>query len=148
MGGTGVEMRMKLLRDAADQQLVKPLHSHGWAASVTQENPVGEYLIVEGTKSGITRRVALLYSSATDNKHYKVLDAAVDFIFTNGALYLIDQFAYGIRTGVAPVSEFFPVSWHGIRSWHPRKRNHCLRCNLKEYDGSPVKTRARASGRG
>jgi hypothetical protein len=109
MGGTGVEMRMKLLRDAADQQLVKPLRTHGWIASITQENTAGEYLIVEATKSGVTRRLALLYTSATDNNYYKVLDATVDFIFTNGALYLIEQFAYGISKPVAPVSEFFPV---------------------------------------
>lgn len=109
MRDNGIEMRMKLLRDAADQQLVKPFRTHGWAASITQENTAGEYLIVEAIKATITRRLALLYSSATDNKHYRVLDAAVDFIFTNGALYHIDQFAYGISKPVAPLSEFFPV---------------------------------------
>jgi hypothetical protein len=109
MGGAGVELRMKLLRDAADQQLVKPFRTHGWTVTVSSESLSGEYLIVEATKSGATRRVALLYTSATDNRHYKELDAAVDHIFTNGALYHINSFAYGITRPVAPVGEFFPV---------------------------------------
>jgi len=109
MGGSGVDLRMKLLKEAADQQLIKPFRTHGWSATVGSENSSGEYLIVEVTKSGVTRRVGLLYSSATDNCHYKALDATVDHIFTNGALYQIDSFAYGITKPVAPVGEFFPV---------------------------------------
>jgi hypothetical protein len=109
MGGSGVDLRMKLLKEAADQQLIKPFRTHGWSATVGSVNSSGEYLIVEATKSGVTRRVGLLYSSATDNCHYKALDATVDHIFTNGALYQIDSFAYGITKPVAPVGEFFPV---------------------------------------
>ncbi len=109
MGGPGVELRMKLLRDAADQQMVKPFRTNGWSAAIGSENPSGEYLIVEATKSGVARRVALLYSSATDNRVYKALDATVDHIFTNGELYKIDSFAYGISKPVAPVGDFFPV---------------------------------------
>jgi hypothetical protein len=114
MGGPGVEQRMKLLRNAADQQFVKPFRTHGWSATVSSENPSGEYLIVEATKSGVTRRVGLLYSSATDNLHYKALDAVVDHIFTNGELYMIDSFAYGIAKPVTPVGDFFPalVAWN------------------------------------
>jgi hypothetical protein len=109
MGGPGVELRMKLLREAADQQLVKPFRTHGWSAAIDSENPAGEYLIVEATKSGVTRKVGLLYSSATDNQVYKALDTTVDHIFTNGELYMIDSFAYGIAKPVAPVGDFFPV---------------------------------------
>lgn len=109
MGGEGVELRMKILREAADQQLIKPFRTHGWNAAVRSEDTSGEYLIVEGTKAAVTHRVALLYSSATDNKHYKVLDAAVDHIFTNGALYQIESFAHGITKPVTQVDEFFPV---------------------------------------
>ena len=50
-----------------------------------------------------------MYTSATDNSHYKNLDGAVDHIFTNGALYQIENFAFGITKPVTPVGEFFPV---------------------------------------
>jgi len=104
-----MEQRMKILREAADQQLLKPFRTHGWDTVVSSEDTSGEYLIVEAKKAAVTRRVALLYTSATDNKHYKVLDAAVDHIFTNGALYHIESFTRGITKPVTPVGDFFPV---------------------------------------
>jgi hypothetical protein len=100
---------MRALREAADQQLLKPFRTHGWTAAVSTEDPSGEYLIVEATKSAVTRRVALLYTSATDNRYYKALDGAVDHIFTNGALYDIESYAYGISKPVTTIGEFFPV---------------------------------------
>jgi len=100
---------MKILREAADQQLLKPFRSHGWETVVSSEDISGEYLIVEAKKGAMTRRVALLYTSATDNRHYKALDAAVDHIFTNGALYHIESFTHGIAKPVSPIGEFFPV---------------------------------------
>src|SRR5258708_705890 len=109
MGGQGMEQRMKILREAADQQLLKPFRTHGWDTVVSSEDTSGEYLIVEARKAAVTRRVALLYTSATDNKHYKILDAAVDHIFTTGALYHIESFTHGITKPVTPVGEFFPV---------------------------------------
>jgi hypothetical protein len=109
MGGQGVEQRMKILHEAAAQQLLKPFHTHGWDAIVSSENAHGEYLIVEAKKGAMTRRVALLYTSATDISHYKALDAAVDHIFANGALYHIESFTQGIRKPVTPIADFFPV---------------------------------------
>jgi hypothetical protein len=100
---------MSILREAADQQLVKPFRTHGWDAAVSSEDTSGEYLIVEAKKAAVTRRVALLYTSATDNRHYKALDATVDHIFTNGALYHIESFTRGIAKPVTPVGDFFPV---------------------------------------
>jgi hypothetical protein len=114
MGGQGVELRMKLLGEAADQQLIKPLRTHGWEASISSENQAGEYLNVTAVKNGMTKHVALLYTSATANSHYKTVSSQVDHIFTNGALYQIENFAYGISTPVTPVSDFFPllVGWN------------------------------------
>lgn len=114
MGGQGIEKRMKILHEAVDQQLLKPFHTHGWDAAVSSEDTTGEYIVVEAKKAGTVRRVALLYSSATDNRVYKVLDAAVDCVLTNGPLYMIESFAYGLKKPVKPVSEFFPVlvSWN------------------------------------
>lgn len=109
MAGTGVELRLGILRDTAMQQIIKPLQSHGWEASISGEFDVGEYLVVSAKKMGDEHKVALMYSSATDNKHYKTLDAQVSHIFTNGALYMVDSFAYGIKAPVLWVGEFFNV---------------------------------------
>ncbi|MGA3028918.1 MAG: hypothetical protein ABSF98_29615 [Bryobacteraceae bacterium] len=104
-----MEQRMNILREAADQQLLKPFRTHGWDAVVSSEDTSGEYLIVEARKAAATHRVALLYTSATDNRHYKALDAAVDHIFTNGALYDIESFTHGVAKPVTPIGEFFSV---------------------------------------
>lgn len=116
MSGYGVELRMDILRKAADQQMLKPLRSHGWTATIDSEHADGEYLVISATKADATHKAALMYSSATDNRHYRQLDKTVDHIFTNGALYKVESFAYGIAKPVAPVDEFFPllVKWNKL----------------------------------
>jgi hypothetical protein len=132
VSGVGIEKRMAILRGAADQQIVKPFRTHGWIPEITDAKEDGEYLIITATKEGATRRVALLYSSATDNRYYKLLETKVDRIFTNGELYMIDNFAYGLKNPVVPVDQFFPVlvGWNkelhpetARRSPQPRPRN-------------------------
>jgi hypothetical protein len=105
---------MNILRNAAEQQLLKPFRTHGWNAIVSAEDAEGEYLTITGTKAGATRKVALLYTSATSNTHYKALDSLVDYIFTNGALYQIEAYTRGVTTPVVPIDEFFPllVTWN------------------------------------
>jgi hypothetical protein len=134
MGGTGIEQRMAILRSAADQQVVKPFRTHGWTADVTEAREDGEYLVITAVKKNVTRRVALLYSSATDNKYYKGLDSRVDRIFTNGELYMIESFAFGLKTPVVPVDQFFPtlVAWNKeiypeVGRPPPRRRHSTVR---------------------
>ncbi len=114
MGGTGIEQRMAILRSAADQQIVKPFRTHGWTAEITEAKEDGEYLVITAARADVTRRVALLYTSATDNKYYKKLDSEVDRTFTNGELYMIESFAYGLKKSVVPVDQFFSilVAWN------------------------------------
>ncbi|WP_199189642.1 YaaC family protein [Trinickia symbiotica] len=100
---------MNILRRAADQQILKPLRTHGWAATVIGENDGGEYITIRAEKSDVTRSLALMYTSATDNRHYKQLDGCVDHIFVNGALYKVESYAFGISTPVSPIDDFFPV---------------------------------------
>jgi hypothetical protein len=119
MGGTGIEKRMAILRSAADQQIVKPFQTHGWSAEITDAKDDGEYLVITAIKSGVTRRVALLYSSATDNRFYKKLDSEVDRTFTNGELYHPEGFAYGLKKPVVPVDQFFPVLVAWNKELHP-----------------------------
>jgi hypothetical protein len=109
MAGYGVELRMDILRKAADQQMLKPLRTHGWTATIASEHVDGEYLTLSASKSGANHSIALMYSSATDNRHYRQLDATVDHIFTNGALYMVENFAHGVSTPVSPIDDFFPV---------------------------------------
>ena len=109
MGGTGVEQRMAILRGSIEQQIVKPFRTHGWLAEITGAVEAGEYMVVTARKLDVTKKVALLYSSATDNGVYKKLDAEVDRTFTNGELYKPESFAYGLSKPVVPVDEFYPV---------------------------------------
>jgi len=114
MAGSGVELRMGILRQSAEQQMLKPLATHGWSASIAKEVGEGEYLVVRAEKAGTEHNVALLYSSATANSVYKSLDHQVEHIFTNGELYHIEAYAYGITAPVEPIDGFFPllVSWN------------------------------------
>ncbi|MGA3371032.1 MAG: hypothetical protein ABSC48_04645 [Terracidiphilus sp.] len=114
MGSQGVEARLRLLREVAERQILKPLETHGWTARIESENSAGEYFVIGATKGIMTHKIALLYTSATANGVYKVLDGSVEHIFTNGALYHIEQFAYGITASVSPVGNFFPllVEWN------------------------------------
>lgn len=109
MGGFGIELRMKLLRESTYQQLIKPFQRHGWSAEIISENEDGEYIVVDATKKNVTYKIALLYSSAIDNRHYKKLDSFVDHIFINGTLYHIESYAYGVKTTILPIDEFFSV---------------------------------------
>ena len=114
MRGTGIEQRMAILRGSVDQQIVKPFRTHGWTAEITGVVEASEYMVVTATKLGNSKQVALLYTSATDNKVFKALDAEVDRTFTNGELYQPESFAYGLTKPVLPVDEFYPllVGWN------------------------------------
>ena len=50
MGGVGIELRMGILRDAAKQQILGPLLSHGWVAAIKTESTDGEYLVIDAKK--------------------------------------------------------------------------------------------------
>jgi len=105
---------MRILRDAADQQLAKPLRTHGWDVDEPQEHLDGEYLLISVRKSGVEKKVALVYTTAMSNAHYRALDGRVDIILANGALYQLQEFAYGISTPIEPISDFFStlVQWN------------------------------------
>lgn len=114
MGGIGIELRMGILHNAAKQQMLGPLLSHGWIASVVEESEDGEYLVIDATKGAKKQSVALMYTSATDNRHYRQLENRVSHIFTNGQLYHVEEYARGIATPVSSLGDFFPllVEWN------------------------------------
>lgn len=112
---------MGILRQAAEQQILKPLKTYGWSAEIFSEHVPGEYLIIRALKLNVEYKVALMYSSATDNRYYKLLDTQVEHIFTNGELYKIESYAFGIETKVTPISNFFPLMIEWSRSLSPPK---------------------------
>lgn len=98
---------MEILRRDAEQKILKPLRTHNWEAKIESEG--GEFLIVVAERGGQQHRVALLYSSATDNVVYRSLATRVDHIFFNGQPYHVEQYAYGVTKPVGPVSGFYAV---------------------------------------
>src|SRR5690348_9756797 len=98
--GTGWDVRLRILRDDAERQMLEPLRRHNWTIHSIQEYEDGEYLIVEVERGGQRRKVALLYSSATANTVYKRLTSLVEHIFLNGEKYNLDSYAYGIQTPI------------------------------------------------
>jgi len=114
VGGAGIELRMGILRNAARQQILAPLSSHGWIASIINESEDGEYLVIDAKKSGEKHSVALMYTSATDNRHFRHLENSVSHIFINGQLYRVEEYARGTTTPISSVDDFFPllVEWN------------------------------------
>lgn len=106
---TGWELRLGILRQDAESKLLAPLRTHGWATSIEREVERGEYLVVKAERAGVEHRVALMYSSATDNAVYKALAPQVEHIFIKGELYKLESYAYGITTPVSTADDF-----HGV----------------------------------
>lgn len=111
---TGWKSRLARLRSATESKLLAPLRMHGWTATIDVEVERGEYLIIKAERAGVEHRVAIMYSSATDNAVYKVLAPQVEHIFIKGALYKLESHAYGITTPVSTADDFHDVlvSWN------------------------------------
>jgi hypothetical protein len=86
---TGQKARMDILRRDAEQKIFEKLRTHHWTPKVEREFPDG--LIISAERGGHRHTIALIYSSATDNKVYKSLAAEVEHIFFNGQPYLVEN---------------------------------------------------------
>lgn len=102
-------MRLALLREGAESKILAPLRTHGWTVTVESEVEHGEYMIVRAERGGHSHRVALMYTSGTENAVYKALAAQVEHIFINGQLYKLESFAYGIDKPVTTADDFHHV---------------------------------------
>lgn len=127
---TGWQMRADILRRDADAKLVGPLRRHSWRSEIERVEPRGEYAVISAERNGLHRKIALLYSSATDNSVYRRLEAEVDLTLFNGEPYQVDQFTRGLVRVVYPVSGFqlHLIEWN--RESEPGK--------VAEDIGSPV----------
>lgn len=100
--------RLAILRRDVERDMIAPLRSHGWTAEIVQEHDGHSSLVLEAAKGARTARVAILYSSATDNVHYKQLAEHVEHIFFHGQAYQLEAFSSGVKVPVEPIGDFFP----------------------------------------
>jgi hypothetical protein len=100
----GANARLDILRRDAERKMLDPLRMHGWTASIEREFADG--LILTAERGGYAHRVALIYSSATDNRVYKQLAEQVERIYFNGQPYLVEQFAHGVSVPVGSADDF------------------------------------------
>jgi len=100
--------RIAILRRDVEQTILKPLRSHGWTAQIAQEHDYHSSLEIAASKDGKTAHIAVLYSTASDNSHYKALEQRVERIFFHGQPYMLESFAAGVTVPVEPLGDFFP----------------------------------------
>jgi hypothetical protein len=101
--------RLALLRRDVEQILLKPFRSHGWNADIAQEYDHHSSLEVVATKGSRSVRIGVLYSTATDNSHYKMLEQQAEHIFYHGNPYMLDSFARDVKVPVEPLGDFLPL---------------------------------------
>jgi hypothetical protein len=70
---SGGAQRLAILKNEAERHFLKPLWIHGWNAAIERASSSGEFLIISARRGGHEHKVALLYSSSTDNLVYKSL---------------------------------------------------------------------------
>jgi hypothetical protein len=102
----GGAQRTEILKREAERHILGPLRVHGWAPVVEHASPSGDFLIISATRGEREHRVALLYSSSTDNAVYKALAQQVEQIFFQGEPYHVEQYTRGIEIPVRPSREF------------------------------------------
>jgi hypothetical protein len=110
----GQKMRMDILRRDAEQKIFEKLRTHNWSEKIEREFPDG--LVISAERGGHRHTIALIYSSATDNKIYKSLAAEVEHIFFNGQPYLVEQFTQGVTKPVGSVDDFHELlfEWNRV----------------------------------
>lgn len=98
---------MDILRGDAERKILDPLRTHQWSANIERE--ADDCLIIAAERGGHRHRVALIYSSATDNAVYKALATQVEHIFFNGAPYHVESYAHGVDKQVSSADDFHSV---------------------------------------
>ena len=98
---------MQILRNDAERKILESLRTHGWTPTIEREFPDG--LVIAAQRGGHRHKVALIYTSATDNEIYKALAAEVEHIFFNGEPYRINEYAYGVLDRVSSADDFHSV---------------------------------------
>jgi hypothetical protein len=110
----GWDIRLKSLKNEAEQKMLTPLRKHNWTVHSVEEFEDGEYLIIDVERGGQRHKVALLYTSATGNAVYKKLVSQVEHIFLCSPKYMLESYAYGIETPIDILDDFHDllVRWN------------------------------------
>lgn len=106
---TSANPRLSSLRRDVEQNVLKPLWSHGWSANIVLEIDHQDCIEITADKGHVTTRIAVLYSSSgISNADYRQLSKRVDHIFFSGQPYKLESFAAGVTIPVEPLGDFFP----------------------------------------
>ncbi len=98
---------MEILRRDADRKILDPLRTHKWNVMIEREMSDG--MIIAAERGGHSHKVALIYTSATDNAIYKALATQVEHIFFNGQPYKVEEFTRGVDKPVSSADDFHSV---------------------------------------
>lgn len=104
----GITLRSAVLSKDCIRDLVRPLRDAGWSVEVGEPDEQALYMKVVAKSDAERLTVVLLYSCGTDNELYRELEKFADVILYRGAPYLQDQYAYGIKVHVGPVTGWQP----------------------------------------
>lgn len=121
MNDNGWMQRLNILRQSVEQNLLRPLRTHGWQVAVSDEAQAGEYIVVRASRGDTAKTAAILYSSATDNAVYKRLDGSVDALMHQGQPYMLESFAAGIASQVRSMDDFHTILIEWNRESSPGK---------------------------
>lgn len=115
---TGKQARLNILEKNARERIMVPFTKHHWNCKIAGSYPNGEYLIIEVLKGEIKFKLAFLYSCATANTVYKLLDKEVDLIVLNSEFYHLESYAFGISTDVIELKSLqkYIVTWNSEAS--------------------------------
>lgn len=115
---SGKEARLGILERDAKSNIIEPFEKHNWECSIDGQFPNGEYIVISLKKSDAEFKIGLLYSCATANGIYKILDKTVDLIVVNGGFYKLESFAFGIETEVIEKKSIqsYVVRWNSLVS--------------------------------
>ena len=102
----GRKARFDILRGAVDRGILEPLRTHNWTAVIEREVNEGEYLIVSAERAGQSHKIAIFYTSATENGAYKRAAVEAEHIFFNGEPYMVESYAFGLNRPVEPIGAF------------------------------------------
>ncbi|MCQ2002859.1 YaaC family protein [Rhizobium sp. NRK18] len=119
--------RVRILKGDIEQQVIKPMRSHGWTVSIVSEQNAHDVVELEATKEARTARFAFLYTTAIDNSYFRQIASRNERIFYHGQPYRLDSYARGVEVPIEPMGDFFPVLVELNKQLEPTGIFHALK---------------------
>ncbi|KAF3982702.1 MAG: hypothetical protein HFP81_10115 [Methylococcales symbiont of Hymedesmia sp. n. MRB-2018] len=110
--------RLEILEASAKRDIIVPFEKHNWECFIDGKFPNGEYIVIKLKKSYAEFKIGFLYTCATANGIYKVLDQTVDLIVLDSEFYHLESYAYGIKTEIIEKSSIqsYLIKWNSLIS--------------------------------